>query len=87
MKETVKYCGKCRQRKPIDAFAKCRTLPDGRQSHCRACQAIYQKTYRGTPRQKADDDALTRRDTWEMRDRQPAASTPRVPPTGSAEQE
>jgi hypothetical protein len=48
MKETVKYCGGCRQQKPIADFANSRREPDRHQSHCRACQAIYQRKYRGS---------------------------------------
>ena len=46
MKETTKYCGKCRQRKPVDAFNKNRATADGRQAHCRTCRKIYGDSYR-----------------------------------------
>lgn len=31
------WCGRCRQHKPREAFAKCARIWTGRQSHCKAC--------------------------------------------------
>lgn len=46
MIETVKYCGGCDQRKPLDAFAKHRYMADGRQPRCRACAKAYSALWR-----------------------------------------
>jgi hypothetical protein len=40
--EEDKICGRCGVIKPLDAFSKNVTRPDGHQTECRECAKLYQ---------------------------------------------
>lgn len=42
----MKTCSRCRQTKPLDSFAKKKSLPDGLQHHCRSCCSEYTAAWR-----------------------------------------
>lgn len=42
----MKTCTKCRVVKPLDAFHRHATAPDGRQSHCQDCRRRHRAGYR-----------------------------------------
>lgn len=57
MRETVKYCGGCRTRKPIEAFANHRRMPDGKQGRCRVCAKAYAERHRALQRERESSAA------------------------------
>jgi hypothetical protein len=48
MNEAVKFCGGCQTRKPLEAFAKHRHMPDGLQNRCKPCANAYGLQWRKT---------------------------------------
>src|SRR3990167_3202715 len=50
--EGYKWCGRCKEVKPIDEFFKHPTEPDGFQSHCKLCMQKYHSVYLKTHREK-----------------------------------
>jgi 5-methylcytosine-specific restriction endonuclease McrA len=43
--EAVKRCSKCQEDKPLDAFPRDRSKPDGRQSYCRDCRRVTNRRW------------------------------------------
>lgn len=45
----AKTCCRCKQTLPADAFNRHRGMPDGLQTHCRACSASYSRDRHDAP--------------------------------------
>lgn len=50
-----KWCGKCKQAKPFDSFAKNNQTKDGYNGHCKECKKLYRKLNASTLRKKDRD--------------------------------
>lgn len=69
MSEDAKKCTRCREIKPVAAFAKTAKAKDGLQYYCRICQSEYYKAWRinrtsptnsNNPKQKSASDKVYR---------------------------
>jgi hypothetical protein len=49
-----KTCGKCREEKPLEAFASRHNTPDKRQVWCRNCASGYHRTNRDQMRRRRE---------------------------------
>lgn len=49
-----KTCGRCREEKPLEAFASRHGTRDCRQTWCRACASGYHRTHRDQVRRRRD---------------------------------
>lgn len=60
MSTTDKFCGGCRQTKPLTAFSKHRYMLDGRQLRCKVCSNAYAATWRSRQPKAVDGERVTR---------------------------
>lgn len=48
----MKHCKKCNTTKPLEDFAKCSRLSDGKQTYCRSCLSSLNSDYRSKNKEK-----------------------------------
>jgi hypothetical protein len=56
----LKYCGLCKERKPVGAFHRDRSRSDGLQSYCKDCRKTIEKNRRRNPVERARSVQLWR---------------------------